>query len=176
MKERVVITGMGIICPIGHDVETMWSNLLAGRSGMAPTTLFDASTYPTKFGAEVKGYDYRRFVKFPERHQHGNRGSLFAVGATAQACRQAGVEIESDSPADGIDRRRLGVYLGAGEGPTDPEVFFPALVRGWKADSQTMDWAAWSDVAISGMTAMRELEQEPNMPLGHVALLAGARG
>ncbi len=176
MKERVVITGMGIICPIGHDVETMWSNLLAGRSGMAPTTLFDASTYPTKFGAEVKEYDYRRFVKYPERHQHGNRGSLFAVGATVQACRQAGIETESESPADGIDRRRLGVYLGAGEGPTDPEVFFPALVRGWKADSQAMDWAAWSDVAIAGMTAMRELEQEPNMPVGHVALLTGARG
>ncbi len=176
MKERIVITGMGIVCPIGHDVESMWSNLLAGRSGIATTTLFDASTYPTKFGAEVKEYDYRRFVKYPDRHQHGNRGSLFAVGATVQACRQAGIDTESENPSDGIDRRRLGIYLGAGEGPTDTNVFFPALIHGWKTETQTMDWTAWSDVAIAGMTAMRELEQEPNMPVGHVALLTGARG
>jgi 3-oxoacyl-[acyl-carrier-protein] synthase II len=70
----------------------------------------------------------------------------------------------------------MGVYLGAGEGPTDTDVFFPALIRGWKTQSQTMDWVAWSDVCIAGMTAMRELEQEPNMPVGHVALLTGARG
>lgn len=53
-EQRVVITGMGIVCPLGHDVETVWAGILAGKSGVAKTTIFDASTFPTTFDAEVK--------------------------------------------------------------------------------------------------------------------------
>lgn len=63
MTERVVITGMGIVCPLGHDVETFWRAILAGESGMAKTTIFDASTFPTTFDAEVKGYDFAKYTK-----------------------------------------------------------------------------------------------------------------
>ncbi|MBN1817382.1 MAG: beta-ketoacyl-[acyl-carrier-protein] synthase family protein [Sedimentisphaerales bacterium] len=176
MKERVVITGMGIVCPIGHDVQTMWDNLLAGRSGAATTTIFDAGTFPTTFGAEVKNYDLSGFVKNSTLHEHGNRGSKFVLGATVQACRQAGIDVETDPPSDGIDRERMGIYLGAGEGSVDNDVFFEAIVKGWKAQSNEMDWAKWTEVAHAGMTPYRELEQEPNLPAGHIALLTGARG
>ena len=54
MENRVVITGMGIVCPIGHDIESMWQAMLSGKSGMAKTTIFDAATFPSTFGAEVK--------------------------------------------------------------------------------------------------------------------------
>jgi len=54
---RVVITGMGWVTPMGHDVESVWKRLLNGESGIARTTLFDASTFPTTFSAEVKNYD-----------------------------------------------------------------------------------------------------------------------
>jgi len=81
MIERVVITGMGIICPLAHDVETLWQAILMGKSGAAKTTIFDASTFPTTFGAEVKDYDYTKFTKNPQLHSHGNRGSVFVVGA-----------------------------------------------------------------------------------------------
>lgn len=176
MSERVVITGMGIVCPIGHDVETMWQNLLAGRSGMGPTTLFDASTFPATFGAEVKNYDVAKVVKHPERHRFANRGSQFVLGAAAEACRQAGIDMETDPPADGIDRRRMGIYLGAGEGSVDNDAFFAAIVGGWDRESNTMDWARWAEVANARMHPYRELEQEPNLPAGHVAILTGARG
>ena len=63
MKHRVVITGMGIVCPLGHSVPKMWEGLMTGQSGAAPTTLFDASTFPTTFGAEVKNFDLSQFVK-----------------------------------------------------------------------------------------------------------------
>ncbi len=61
MKQRAVITGMGAITPIGNNVEDFWSNLLAGRSGVGPITLFDPSDYPVKIAAEVKGFDPRDY-------------------------------------------------------------------------------------------------------------------
>jgi len=176
MDERVVITGMGIVCPLGHDVETVWAGVLAGKSGMAKTAIFDASTFPTTFDAEVKDYDIAKYTKNPHLHKHSNRGSGFAVGATVQACRQAGIDIETDKPADGIDRSRLGIYLGAGEGSVDNDIFFEAIVKGWNSENNKMDWEKWAEVAFGKMDPMREFEQEPNMPAAHIAVLTGARG
>jgi len=175
-KQRVVITGMGIVCPLGHDVEGVWVGMLSGKSGMAKTTIFDASTFPSTFSAEVKDYDFRKYVKNPERHKDSNRGSGFVIGATVQACKQAGIDIETAEPTDGIDRSRMGIYLGAGEGSVDNDVFFEAIVKGWDAGKGEMDWGKWAEVAFGQMKAMRELEQEPNMPAAHIAVLTGARG
>ncbi len=176
MAERVVITGMGIVCPLGHDVETLWQAILAGKSGIAKTTIFDASTFPSTFSAEVKNYDLTKYTKNPQLHKNSNRGSGFAVGAAAQACKQAAIDIETDKPTDSIDRSRLGIYLGAGEGSVDNDVFFNCLVKAWNRQSSEMDWNKWAEAAFSGMDAMRELEQEPNMTAAHVAMLTGARG
>ncbi len=176
MTERVVITGMGIICPVSHNVESLWQALLTGKSGAAKTTIFDASTFPTTFGAEVKDYHLAEHTVNPQLHEYSNRGSAFVIGATAQACKQAAIEIETDQPADGIDRTRLGIYLGAGEGSVDNDVFFGAIAEGWDAENQEMDWGKWAEVAFGRMHPMRELEQEPNMPAAHIAMLTGARG
>jgi 3-oxoacyl-[acyl-carrier-protein] synthase II len=176
MADRVVITGMGVVCPLGNDVETLWQAILAGKSGMAKTTIFDASTFPTTFDAEVKEYDFKKYTKNPHLHKQSDRGSGFVIGATAQACKQAGIEIEANEPTDGIDRTRLGIYLGAGEGSIDNDVFFDAILEGWDAEKNEMDWGRWAKVAFGRMDPMRELEQEPNMPAAHIALLTGARG
>ncbi len=176
MAERVVITGMGVVCPLGNDVETLWQAMLAGKSGMAKTTIFDASTFPSTFSAEVKNYDLAKYTKKPKLHKHSNRGSGFAIGATVQACRQAGIDVETDEPTDGIDRSRLGIYLGAGEGSVDNDVFFEAIVKGWERGKNEMDWGRWAEVAFGKLDPMRELEQEPNMPAAHIAMLTGARG
>jgi len=176
MTERVVITGMGIVCPLGNDVEALWQAILAGRSGVAKNTIFNASTFPTTFDAEVKDYDFAEYTKNPQLHKDSNRGSGFVIGAANQACRQAKIDVESSEPADGIDRSRLGIYLGAGEGSVDNDVFFSAIVEGWDADKNEMDWGKWAQVAFGRMEPMRELEQEPNMPAAHIAMLTGARG
>ena len=174
--KRVVITGMGIVCPLGNDVDTLWKAILAGKSGIAKTTIFDASTYPTQFDAEVKDYDFAKYTKNPPLHAHGNRGSKFTVGATVQACQQARIDVETAEPTDGIDRNRLGVYLGAGEGSVDNDVFFAAIVEGWDAEKNEMDWQRWARVAFGRMNPMHELEQGPNLPAAHIAMLTGARG
>jgi len=176
MAERVVITGMGIVCPLGNDVENLWSAILAGKSGVAPATIFDASTFPTTFAAEVKDYDFRKYVKNPRLHKDCNRGSAFAIGAAVRACGQAGIDVEKQTPSDGIDRKRLGIYLGAGEGSVNNEVFFDCLVKAWDSEKNVMDWLKWAQVAYAGMSPYNELEQEPVMPAAHIALLTGARG
>jgi len=176
MAERVVITGMGIVSPLGHDVDTLWKALLSGKSGVAKNTIFDASTFPTTFDAEVKDYNLTKYTKNPQLHKNSNRGSAFVVGATAQACNQAQINIETAEPTDGIDRTRLGIYLGAGEGSVDNDVFFAAIVNGWDTEKNEMDWGRWAQVAFEKMNSMRELEQEPNMPAAHIAMLTGARG
>jgi len=176
MAERVVITGMGIICPLGLDVETLWQALLEGKSGMAQTTIFDASTFPTTFDAEVKDFDLAQYTKNHHLHHDSNRGSRFVIGATVQACRQGRIDVETTEPTDGIDRNRLGIYLGAGEGSVDNDIFFSAIIEGWNAETNEMDWGRWADVAFTRMSPFDELEQEPNMSAAQIAMLTGARG
>ncbi len=170
---------MGIVCPLGNDVETTWLAMLAGKSGVEKTTIFDASTFPTTFSAEVKNYDFSKFTKKPQLHKDANRGSGFAIGATVQACKQAGIDVETNPDkigSDGIDRRRMGIYLGAGEGAANHEAFFGAIAAGWDNQTNVMDWTKWADAAATQMRAMHELEQEANMPAAHLAMLTGARG
>jgi 3-oxoacyl-[acyl-carrier-protein] synthase II len=176
MSERVVITGMGIICPLGHDVETLWKALLSGKSGVAKNTLFDASTFPTTFDAEVKNYDFTKYLSNPDLHKNCSRGSGFAIGAAVQACKQAAIDVEITEPNDDIDRNRMGIYLGAGEGSIDNDTFFAAIIQGWDTEKNQMDWNKWANLSFNKMNAMRELEQEPNMSAAHIAMLTGARG
>ncbi len=175
-SRRVVITGMGIICPLGHDVEAVWKAVLSCTSGMDYITIFDASTYPTRFDAEVKGFDIGLFVRNTAFHGQGNRGCQFGVAAAAQACRQAGIDIETDTPRDGIHRDRLGIYLGAGEGSVDNDVFFDALVQSWNQQQASMDWTRWARIAVTRLDPVKGMEQEPHMPAWHIAVLTGARG
>jgi len=167
---------MGIVCPLGHDTQTFWEAVLAGRSGANRTTIFDASTFPTTFDSEVKDYDYRPLLRRPDLHERCSRGSAFALGAAVRACRQAGLDCETAEPADGIDRTRMGVYLGAGEGAVDHEAFFAGILAGWDPQSQQMSWEPSTRVALARMDAAHELEEEPNMAAAHVAMLTGARG
>src|SRR4051812_10777943 len=167
---RVVITGMGWITPMGHDVESVWRRLLAGESGIERTSLFDASTFPTTFGAEVKNFRLADHVPDAGPHKDSGRNTQFALAASLQAWKAAGLD------AAKLDLDRVGIYLGSGEGALDFEAYTTAALAGWKAEASQMDSVKWAQVAMERMRPMVELEQEPNMPLSHLALLTGARG
>lgn len=168
---RTVITGIGWVTPLGHDIETVWHNLLAGKSGIGPTTSFDSSTFPTTFSAQVKDYDYRPYVSVPQAHEGIGANTAFALGAAAQAWRSAGLD-----KVDALNRERLGLYLGSGEGVLDFEHYVEANLGGWDAEKNAVDTVRWAAVAMKGMTALAEIEQEPNMPLSHLAMEFGAQG
>jgi 3-oxoacyl-[acyl-carrier-protein] synthase II len=169
--KRVVITGLGWVTPMGHSIETVWKQLLEGGTGIAKTTIFDAGTFPTTFSAEVKDYDLAEHIGEKSKdHDTGGRNTKFALGACAQAWKMAGLD-----SAD-LDLDRVGIYLGSGEGSLDFDAYTAAALTSWKPDATQLDSVKWAEIARERMNVMRELEQEPNMPLSHLALLTGARG
>ena len=166
---RVVITGMGWVTPMGHDLEVVWRRLLAGESGIAPTDIFPAVTFPTRISAQVREFEMSRFVD-ESRFDGVGRSTQFALGAAAQAWRHAKLD---ETP---IDPERIGVYLGAGEGSLDYDAYTTAALAGWDSEKRRLDAPRWAETAAALMDAVREHEQEPNMALCHVARLTGARG
>ena len=153
---RVVITGMGTINPLGHDVESTWKAMLACRSGIGPIELFDARTFPSTFAAQVKGFELTRHVAGAERHEHAGRHCGFAIAAAGQAWRQAGLADLAD-----LDRARLGIYLGSGEGSLDFDNFTSTVVDAWR--DGRVDTTVWAELAFQRMQLHRDVEQESNM-------------
>jgi 3-oxoacyl-[acyl-carrier-protein] synthase II len=108
---RVAITGIGLVTPIGNDLESTWASLLAGRNGAAPITQFDTTNFATKFACEVKNWDGSRW--FDKRElKHLDRFLQFGVAAAMMAVEDAG--LGSKVPAGEEDR--WGAYIGAGLG------------------------------------------------------------
>ena len=90
-NQRVLVTGMGIISPLGLDVSSTWDGLIDGRSGVDFITAFDSEGYDTRFAAEVKGFDPEDYLDRKEARRM-DRFAQFAAVAAQQACRQAGLE------------------------------------------------------------------------------------
>jgi 3-oxoacyl-[acyl-carrier-protein] synthase II len=111
MQRRVVVTGIGLVTPIGNDMETTWSSLLAGKNGAGPTTLFDTSNFATKFACEVKNWEPAKW--FDKRElKHLDRFLQFGVAAGMMALEDAG--LGTKVPAG--QEHRWGSFIGAGLG------------------------------------------------------------
>ena len=107
--KRVVVTGLGTLSPIGNDVETTWKNAVAGVSGAAPITHFDAELFKTKFACEVKDFNPAdRFDRKKARQL--DLYAMYALVAADEAIANAGID------AEGIDKNRVGVIFAAGIG------------------------------------------------------------
>jgi len=172
MNRRVVITGMGWITPLGHDIEGAWKQLLGAASGIDKTTIFDAGTFPTQFSSEIKGFDLRKFLgKDYETHKDVSRQVGFALAAARMAWEDAGL-----NAAKNLDRTRVGVYLGGGEGPIDFENFTAAAVEAWNYKEGHLDTGRWAEVASARLKETVEAEQDPNMAAAHIAQLFGVEG
>src|SRR4030065_2817663 len=107
MQKRVVITGLGAISPLGNDVPTLWSNIIAGKSGVGFITHYDTSQYKVKIGAEVKDFDGASLFGARDAHRM-DRFTQFGMAAAVQAVEASGLTI-SDS-----NRDRIGIVLGTG--------------------------------------------------------------
>jgi 3-oxoacyl-[acyl-carrier-protein] synthase II len=172
MRRRVVVTGMGWITPMGHDIKQVWQKLLDGRSGIAPTTIFDASTFPTQFAAEVKDFDPAAFLQDDlPRHKNVSRQVGFALAAAKQAWDQSRLR-----EYEALDPTQVGIYMGSGEGPLDFDDFAVPAVKGWDRQANTLDSRRWAEWAYKCLSPIVELEQDPNMATGHLAAMFNAQG
>jgi len=168
-RRRVVVTGVGVINPLGNDIETVWSAIKEGKSGVGYTTVFDASNFPTKISAEIKNWDISSVVDNPDLWKYRGRHTKFAAGAATQAFEASGV-------GDSIkDPRRLGVYMGSGEGNQDFMSFASMMASALDAEGN-LDLVKFTQAGLETLNPVVELEQEPNMPVGHIAALFNAQG
>ncbi|RPJ25689.1 MAG: beta-ketoacyl-ACP synthase II, partial [Chloroflexi bacterium] len=159
MSRRVVVTGMGCLSPVGNNVKETWESILAGKSGAAEITHFDASRHKTRFAAEVKGFDPVALFGTREARKM-DRFTQFAIAVAVEALEQAGLKIDESN------RDRVGVVIGTGIGgigtlleqvevlrERGPERVSPFLVPMMISDS------------AAGMLAIRFGVRGPNMAL-----------
>src|SRR5260370_23518295 len=171
MRKRVVITGMGAITPLGHNVEELFRAQLEGKSGVGPITLFDASHFPTTFASQVKNFDLGGYLRDPQRFDNSGVNTRFALAAAHQALGDAGLLDSSH-----IDSTRFGVYLGAGEGIQDFNNLIPLIARSFSPERNQVDTVQFAERGLREFHAGREFEQELHTTPGHVANYFGLEG
>jgi 3-oxoacyl-[acyl-carrier-protein] synthase II len=108
-RRRVVVTGMGLVSPVGSTLDTAWSALLAGNSGVAPITSYDVSAFPTRFAGLVKDFDAAQWIG-PKEVRRNDAFIHYGVGASKMAVKDAGLEITDEN------RERIAVIVGSGIG------------------------------------------------------------
>ncbi|MGQ9627729.1 MAG: beta-ketoacyl-ACP synthase II [Anaerolineae bacterium] len=165
--KRVVITGLGAITPLGLNVQKTWEGLLAGRSGIGPVTLFDASELPSRIAAEVKGFDPTRYMA-PKQARRMARCSQFTIAAGWEAMVDAGLVDASQIGTEAgevkpgwEDGERTGVLLGTAIGGFD-EAEAGVLVIHNKG------YAKLNPFVLSASL--------PNIPAHHLSYVFGAKG
>lgn len=163
---RVVVTGMGMVTPLGNSVGQTWQGLIEGRSGIGPITLFDASAFPTRIAGEVKNLTGQTW-----RSKYGPimRNSLFALEAASEAVRDAGLA------QAGVPAQRLGIYFGAGDAGFDFESHAQVLMASY-GENDELDAGLFAQRALRASEPRAILEQEPFQVINHLAQEFGADG
>src|SRR5690554_2003412 len=108
-KRRVVVTGLGVVSPVGSDITTAWGNILAGNSGIGPITRFDTSNFTVRFGGAVQGFQVGDYLSTKDARKM-DEFIHYGIGAAVQAIRDAGLEVTEENA------ERIGVAIGSGIG------------------------------------------------------------
>ena len=153
-RPRIVITGIGVMSPLGHTMEESWDSLLNGRSGIGPITQFDASELPSRIAGEVKDFVAKKYMDFKEARRM-SRASQLAVAAARMALDDAGL------PEPVPNAERVGTLVGTGVGGFEVADENLKILR-------SKGFSRVSPFAMTGFL--------PNMPSHHVSLLAKALG
>lgn len=157
MHRRVVITGMGVVTPLGHRLDSFWQNLTAGKSGVGPISTFDASNFPVRIAAEVPAsWSLREVGENPRQWAGAPRQTGFALAAGISAIRDAGILLER------FDPQLAGVYLGCGEPFTPFTPLVDAISQSITGREYQSD--AFTDTALQLFDPKSQRQFDPRMP------------
>lgn len=158
LQRRVVVTGLGIVSPLGLTLKDTWSALLAGKSGAAPITLYDAKEYPVTFACEVKGFTADSYIS-PKEQRKMDRFIHLGIAAGMQAWADAGFKGHAEE--NGVDPERFGMLMSAGMGglPIIEAVVHTIIEKGPRR-----------------ITPFFIPSVIPNMTSGHLSMLLNAKG
>lgn len=154
MKRRVVVTGIGLVTPLGNDVKSTWDSLVNGRTGIGPITRFDASAFASQVAAEVKNFEPDRYFE-PKQAKNLDHFVQYAIAAAEEAFTNSGLSIAEE------EQDRFGVITGCGMGglPTIEQTHQVCLEKGPRR--------------ITPFLIPRII---PNMPSGHISMRFHAKG
>jgi 3-oxoacyl-[acyl-carrier-protein] synthase II len=125
-KPQIVVTGLGLVTPLGLSASESWQQIVRGDSGIGPLTLFDTSGHSSHAAAEIKNFELRRPLRLPKNEKFMTKSAVYAV----QAVQEAVDSCEADFSQ--FDPYRIGVYTGSGETGIESSEFFRALTLAWR--------------------------------------------
>ena len=171
-NRRVVITGIGVITPIGLNAASFWESLLAGRSGIKPFKAFDVSPLSTHFAGEIQDFEPKNFI------DKANRKSLRMMARAIQLAVAAAQLAMDDSKIDKakLDPTRFGIEFGAGLLPTELAELGTAAQLAIDSEPGHVDLQAWGEKGIPAIPPLWMLKYLPNMLACHVSILHNAQG
>lgn len=169
---RVVITGLGVLTPIGLDVGKFWDSLVAGRSGIRQITAFDAGTLPSRIAGEIDGFDPKNYIDKKERK------SLRVMARTIQLAVAAAQLALDDGTVqkDKLDPTRFGVEFGSGLIPSELHELGAASKLSANCKPGVVDLKIWGEQSIPQINPLWMLKYLPNMLACHVSILHNAQG
>ena len=170
MKRRVVITGIGAVCPLGNSVREAWANMIAGKSGIGSITLFDASEFPTRIAGEVKNFNFEHWIKKDPAFSEASRSTFFALHAACEAFR------DSNLKSMNVDPERFGIYFGAGDSGIDFDPFVKTVSDSFSTEGELVNKARFVEASQRHMCPRSELESQPFMTVTHLARCFDIRG
>jgi 3-oxoacyl-[acyl-carrier-protein] synthase II len=169
---RVVITGIGVLTPIGLGVDAFWESLVAGKSGIRRITAFDPSTLPSPLAGEIEGFEAKQYIDKKERKSLRvmARAIQLAVAAAQVAMDHGKVQ------KDKLDPTRFGVEFGAGLIPTELHELGSAAKVSANCQPGVVDLKTWGEQGIPAINPLWMLKYLPNMHACHVSILQNAQG
>lgn len=167
-QTRVVISGIGVVSPIGIGIDAFWQNMSSGKSGIDRLQSIPTENLPSKLAAEVKDFQ-------PEKHLYNkkflkvmSRDIQLGVSAASDAVQTAGIT------SGVVDPERFGVSFGAGHIPTTPDELVEAVKH--CAEDDSFEFTRWGEDIMGEITPLWMLRQLPNMPACHISIEHNAQG
>jgi len=172
MGRRVVLTGIGVVTPVGQDAASFWDGLVHNKSGIRTIQSFDPSPLEVRFGGEVAGFDAKKYLSKEGRKQMKvmARAIQLAVAAAQLAVDDGQVQVPR------LDAARFGVEFGAGLLPSELVELGPAAVVSRDTVPGQVDLKAWGEKGLPVITPLWMLKYLPNMLACHVSILHNAQG
>lgn len=158
LARRVVITGMGAVTPLGNNVAATWQGLKEGRSGVAPITIFNAESFPTRIAGEIKNFN---FSKWLNGAKYMGRNSHFALEAANEA-------LTDSRLLEKADLKRVGLYFGAGDSGFDFGQYASVVYDSLEKESGSVRIPDYFQNALERLNGQHLLEQEPYQVVNHL--------
>lgn len=171
-SRRAVLTGIGVLSPLGLDLDSFWHNLLAGRSGVRPIAAFNAGGLPVRIAGTLAEFEAKKYLDKSQRKSLKvmARSIQLSVAAAQLALNDSGVDKEK------LDPTRFGVEFGAGLIATELEELGPAAQVSANCQPGVVDLEKWGEQGLKVMTPLWMLKYLPNMLACHVSILHNAQG